>query len=111
MTIPNWRVLTVEGDRHSAIYAETFPARLIDVLARCPDPEGALQAFDPSAALEILATFAGAWGSLHRDVNGYRWQYRSLVTTAGEVVVLALRAVALDPAERWVVVDDVERPG
>jgi len=106
----DWRSLTVEGERHAAIYAETFPARLADAVAGSADPAGALEAFDSAAALEILATFAGAWGALHRDNHGHRWQYRSLVTAAGSIIVLGFRAVGLDPAERWVVVEDVHRP-
>ena len=31
MTDLNWQALTVEGENRSAIYAETFPARLVDV--------------------------------------------------------------------------------
>jgi hypothetical protein len=107
---PDWRALTVEGERHSAIYAETFPSRLAEALAGCPDPEDAIEAFHSTAALETLSTFAGAWGALHRDASGHRWQYRSLVTRAGTIIVLAFRAVPLDPDERWVVVDDVQRP-
>ena len=104
----DWRSLTVEGDDRSAIYAETFPKRLSEALEKVADSGRALEAFDTTAALEILATFAGAWGSLHRDAQGHRWQYRSLVTSAGEVRVIALRAVALDPDQRWVVVVDIE---
>ena len=61
MTELNWRALIVEGEHRSAIYAETFPARLAAALAESSDPAGA---FDTTAALEVLATFAGAWGSL-----------------------------------------------
>jgi hypothetical protein len=104
----DWRVLVVEGERRSAIYSETFPGRLKEALSS--GPVGAIEAFDTTAALEILATFAGAWGSLHRDANGHRWQYRSVVTEAGEIVVLAFRAVALDGEGRWVAVVDVHRP-
>lgn len=104
----DWRALAVEGDDRSAIYAETFPKRLNDALADTAEPDAALAAFDTTAALEILSTFAGAWGSLHRDTNDHRWQYRSLVSAAGEVLVVVLRAVALDPDQRWVVVTDVD---
>ncbi|MEM9615681.1 MAG: hypothetical protein AAF962_23105 [Actinomycetota bacterium] len=104
----HWRALAVDGDDRSAIYAETFPKRLDDAFAGATDPIAALEAFSATAALEILATFAGAWGSLHQDANGHRWQYRSLITAQGHIHVIALRAVALDPDERWVVVDDVE---
>lgn len=62
----DWRSLTVEGERHAAIFAETFPARLADVLAGSAEPAGAIEAFDSTAALEILATFAGAWGAMGR---------------------------------------------
>jgi hypothetical protein len=106
----NWQALIVEGGNRSAIFAETFPVRLADALADVPDPAGAMSAFDTTAALEVLATFAGAWGSLHEDERGRRWQYRSIVTASGEVIVLAFRAVALDPGHRWIAVDDVERP-
>ncbi len=106
----NWRALIVEQEHRSAIYAETFPARLTEALADSPDPLGALDAFNTTAALEVLATFAGAWDSLHVDINGHRWQYRSVVTKKGDVVVLALRGRTLDPDERWIVVDDVHRP-
>lgn len=106
----NWRALVVEGENRSAIYAETFPARLAEALTGSPDPAGALSAFDTTAALEVLATFAGAWGSLHKDRRGHRWQYRSVVTASGDIIVLAFRAVALDPDSRWIAVDDVERP-
>ncbi|MGB5757802.1 MAG: hypothetical protein WBM50_12875 [Acidimicrobiales bacterium] len=109
MTELNWRALIVEDESHSAIYAETFPIRLADALADSSEPAEAFDAFDTTAALEVLATFAGAWGSLHRDAQGHRWQYRSVVTAGGDVSVLAFRAVALDTAERWIAVDDVER--
>jgi hypothetical protein len=106
----NWQALTVEGEDRSAIYAETFPARLVEVLAEDPDSAGLMSAFDTTAALEVLATFAGAWGALHEDDRGHRWQYRSIVTAAGGVLVLVFRAVALDPDSRWIAVDDVTRP-
>ena len=107
MTGLDWQSLVIEVEDRSAIFSESFPARLADVLEA---PAGALEAFDTTAALEVLATFAGAWGSLHRDRNGHRWQYRSVVTAAREVVVLAFRAIPLDPDERWIVVADVIRP-
>ena len=110
MTELNWRALIVEGEHRSAIYAETFPARLAAALAESSDPAGAMSAFDTTAALEVLATFAGAWGSLHRDARGHRWQYRSVATSAGDIIVLAFRAVALDADRRWIAVDDVVRP-
>ena len=106
----NWRALIVEDEHRSAIYAETFPANLIKALAGLPDPDGILEAFETTAALEILATFAGAWKSLHIDANGHRWQYRSVITPSGNLTVLALRARTLDPSERWIVIDDVHRP-
>lgn len=82
----NWRALTVEEENRSAIYAETFPARLADALAESPDHQELLDAFGATSALEILATFAGAWGSLHQDARGHRWQYRSLVTETGTLL-------------------------
>lgn len=109
MTGLNWQALIVEEQHRSAIYAETFPARLVEVLANGPNSEGLMSAFGTTAALEVLATFAGAWGALHEDERGRRWQYRSIVTPAGEVIVLAFRAVALDPDDRWIAVDDVTR--
>ncbi len=110
MTGLDWRALTVEGERRSAIYSERFPVRLAEALADSTDPADALEAFGSTAALEILATFAGAWRTLHRDAHGYRWQYRSLTTSTRQIVVMAFRAVALDPDERWVVVDDAHCP-
>lgn len=107
MTGLDWQSLVIEVEDRSAIFTEQFPERLTNALAT---PAGALEAFDTTAALEVLATFAGAWASLHRDGNGHRWQYRSVVTTAREVVVLSFRAVPLDPDERWIVVADVGRP-
>ncbi len=104
----NWRALIVEQEHRSAIYAETFPARLTESFGGQSEQSG-LAAFDTTAALEILATFAGAWKTLHIDANGHRWQYRSVITASGEVL-LALRARTLDPDERWIVVDDVHRP-
>jgi hypothetical protein len=83
----NWQALIVEGENRSVIYAETFPARLADALAEVPDPAEAMSAFDTTAALEVLATFAGAWGSLHRDTREHRWQYRSVVTADGDIIV------------------------
>lgn len=58
---------------------------------------GGLEAFDVTTALEILATFAGAWGSLHRDTHHHRWQYRALTTNTGTVIVLGshIKIVAL----------------
>ena len=35
---------------------------MIEALAGSADPAGAIAAFDSAAALETLATFAGAWG-------------------------------------------------
>lgn len=93
----NWRALTVEEENRSAIYDDS------------PDHQDLLDAFDATTALEILATFAGAWGSLHHDARGHRWQYRSLVTATGTLLVLAFRGVTLDKDQRWVVVDDVQR--
>lgn len=107
MTGLDWESLIVEVEDRSAIFSESFPARLAGALET---PTGALETFDTTAALEVLATFAGTWGSLHRDRNGHFWQYRSVVTAAREVVVLAFRAVPLDPDERWIVVADVVRP-
>lgn len=110
MTGLDWRTLAVEGEGRSVIYSEAFPARLNEALTGGSNSREALEAFDATAALEVLATFAGAWGSLHRDAQGHRWQYRSVITASGQVLVLAFRAVALDPDERWAVVDDVHRP-
>ena len=110
MTSLNWRSLIVETERRSAIYAETFPADLTEALADAADPAAALEAFDNTAALEVLSTFAGAWGALHRDPDGTRWQYRPVVTAAGSVEILAFRARPLDPDEQWVLVVGVHRP-
>jgi hypothetical protein len=105
----DWRALVVEGESRSAIYAETLPGRLAEAVADAKDPTAVLAAFDATAALEVLATFAGAWGALYRDARGHRWQYRSVVTEVGDIVVLVFRAAALDPNQRWLAVDDVER--
>ena len=73
MTNIDWRSLAIEAEDRSAIFSEHFPARLAEAL---PDGYGTsndLAAFDTTAALEVLATFAGAWGSLHQDGNGHRW--------------------------------------
>lgn len=104
----DWRALAVEGDDRSVIYAEAFPKRLNDALAETAEPDATLAAFDTTAAREILPTFAGAWGSLHREADDHRWQYRCLVSAAGEGMVVVLRAVALDPDQRWVVVTDCD---
>ena len=90
MTGLDWQSLVVEVEDRSAIFSETFPTLLGDALE---SPAGAFEAFDTTAALEVLATFAGAWGSLHRDQNGHRWQYRSVVTATREIAVLAFRAI------------------
>ena len=47
MTELNWRALIVEGEHRSAIYAETFPARLAAALAESSDPAGAMSALTP----------------------------------------------------------------
>lgn len=80
---------------HGAIYAETFPASL-----DAAGPE--IRAwFDEPEALSVLSTFAGAWGSLGRDAEGWRYTYRA--TAAG--VVARFRAVELAPGQ--IVVIDV----
>ena len=90
--------------------AGNFPARLTDTLFGRSENIDPLAVFDTTVALEILATFAGAWVLSIEKSKVVDGSTEIWSTTSGVVVVLAFRAIALDRDERWIVVDDVYRP-
>ena len=100
MTNLDWTRLIVQGEQRTALFAEDFPARLDAVLQRAPVLR---DSFDEVAALELLAQFAGAWGSLGRDDDHPHVRYIYLSGMPPDVLVF--QAVELRPDQ--VVVADV----
>lgn len=100
MKRPEWSSLKVEQNGRIAMYAEDFPARLLEARP------SVIRWFTHRQALLVLNTFAGAWPTLGRnadvDPDDTRWLYLA----NSELVVCRFRGRELAAAA--IVVDDLD---
>lgn len=96
MGAPQWSTLRVLLNDRAAIYAEHFPASLVELGLEM------VERFTHEQAQEMLFTFAGAWPVLGRDTGDPATRF--IYVLLGDTVC-RFRAVELAPGA--IIVDDV----